>query len=56
MLYLMQYPLSEAAREEAADGRVRGVGVIVSINKLRNDAWKLPDDLLDIAELQVNVP
>lgn len=31
------------------------MAVIVSINKHRNDAWKLPEDILDKAELQVKV-
>lgn len=48
-----QYPLSDLAKREADDGRERGVAVIVSINKQRNDAWNLPEDILDRAELQV---
>lgn len=48
-----KYPLSDLAKEEANDGRERGVAVIVSVNKYRNDAWKLPEDILDKAELQV---
>lgn len=50
-----QYPLPDRVKEEAADGREKGVGVIVSINKNRNDAWKLPDDILDLAEIEVTV-
>lgn len=49
----MQYPLSDLVKEEAGDDRVKGVAVIVSINKQRNDAWTLPEDILDRAELQV---
>lgn len=49
----MQYPLSDLVKSEADDDRERGVAVIVSINKHRNDAWKLPEDILDKAELQV---
>lgn len=48
-----QYPLSERVKEEANDGREKGVAVIVSINKHRNDAWTLPEDILDKVELQV---
>lgn len=48
-----QYPLSDLVKEDAADGREKGVAVIVSINKNRNDAWKLPEDILDLAELEV---
>lgn len=40
-------------KNESDDDRQKGVAVIVSINKLRNDAWKLPEDILDKAELQV---
>lgn len=40
-------------KDEANDGREKGVAVIVSINKHRNDAWTLPEDILDKAELQV---
>lgn len=40
-------------KRDAEDGREKGVGVIVTINKLRNDAWKLPTELLDRAEIQV---
>lgn len=29
--------------------------MIVSINKNRNDAWKLPDDILDLAEIEVTI-
>lgn len=53
LLIPWQYPLSTLAKEEANDGREKGVGVIVSINKQRNDAWKLPEDILDKVELQV---
>lgn len=42
-------------KEEAADGREKGVAVIVSVNKNRNDAWKLPEDILDLAELEVTI-
>lgn len=42
-------------KSETDDGREKGVAVIVSINKHRNDAWKLPEDILDKAELQVKV-
>lgn len=48
-----QYPLTDLVKNESTDGREKGVAVIVSINKLRNDAWKLPEDILDKAELQV---
>lgn len=53
-LIVLQYPLSNLVKEEANDGREKGVAVIVSINKQRNDAWKLPEDILDKAELQVS--
>lgn len=42
-------------KSETGDGREKGVAVIVSINKHRNDAWKLPEDILDKAELQVKM-
>lgn len=51
-----QYPLSDLVKNESNDDRQKGVAVIVSINKLRNDAWKLPEDILDKAELQVSYP
>eukprot|EP00904_Undaria_pinnatifida_P011586 jgi/Undpi1/7558/HiC_scaffold_22.g10031.m1 len=53
---IVEYPLSDLVKSETDDGRERGVAVIVSINKHRNDAWKLPEDILDKAELQVLCP
>ncbi|CAM9258870.1 unnamed protein product, partial [Hapterophycus canaliculatus] len=53
---VVEYPLSELIKNESNDDREKGVAVIVSINKLRNDAWKLPEDILDKAELQVLCP
>eukprot|EP00903_Cladosiphon_okamuranus_P010911 g10307.t1 len=53
---VVEYPLSEMVKNESNDDRQKGVAVIVSINKLRNDAWKLPEDILDKAELQVLCP
>ncbi|CAM9437079.1 unnamed protein product [Pylaiella littoralis] len=53
---VVEYPLSDLVKKESDDDRQRGVAVIVSINKLRNDAWKLPEDILDKAELQVLCP
>lgn len=53
---IVEYPLSDLVKSETDDGREKGVAVIVSINKHRNDAWKLPEDILDKAELQVLCP
>ncbi|CAM9344472.1 unnamed protein product, partial [Ectocarpus fasciculatus] len=53
---VVEYPLTDLVKSESTDGREKGVAVIVSINKLRNDAWKLPEDILDKAELQVLCP
>ncbi|CAM9177834.1 unnamed protein product [Ectocarpus sp. 4 AP-2014] len=53
---VVEYPLTDLVKNESTDGREKGVAVIVSINKLRNDAWKLPEDILDKAELQVLCP
>lgn len=53
---VVEYPLSDLVKNESNDDREKGVAVIVSINKLRNDAWKLPEDILDKAELQVLCP
>eukprot|EP00752_Nemacystus_decipiens_P007844 g7008.t1 len=53
---VVEYPLSDLVKSESNDDREKGVAVIVSINKLRNDAWKLPEDILDKAELQVLCP
>ncbi|CAM9177607.1 unnamed protein product [Laminaria digitata] len=53
---VVEYPLSDLVKSETDDDREKGVAVIVSINKHRNDAWKLPEDILDKAELQVLCP
>ncbi|CAM9541929.1 unnamed protein product, partial [Choristocarpus tenellus] len=53
---VVEYPLTDLVKQESGDGRERGVAVVVSINKDRNDAWQLPEDILNRAELQVLCP
>lgn len=49
---LVEYPLSDLVKSELQDGREKGVGLLVSRNKDRGDAKKLPIELLDLCEIE----
>eukprot|EP00210_Caulerpa_lentillifera_P005719 g5469.t1 len=49
---LVEYPLSEVVKMELQDGRMKGVGLLVSRNKDRGDAKKLPSELLGLCEIE----
>lgn len=48
----MEYPLRAIEREGLGDGRVAGVGLLVGRNMDRGDAAKLPQEQLDLCEIE----
>lgn len=49
---MVEYPLRMVERQELQDGRVAGVGLVVGRNMDRGDAAKLPEDQLDLCEIE----
>ena len=49
---MVEYPLRDIERQELQDGRVAGVGLVVGRNMDRGDAGKLPEDQLDLCEIE----
>ena len=49
---VVEYPLRDVERQELQDGRIAGVGLVVGRNMDRGDAAKLPEDQLDLCEIE----
>ena len=49
---VVEYPLRAIECQELQDGRVAGVGLVVGRNMDRGDAGKLPEDQLDLCEIE----
>ncbi|PRW59130.1 dnaJ-like protein subfamily B member 5-like [Chlorella sorokiniana] len=49
---VVEYPLSQQQRDELQDGRTHGVGLLVGRNCDRGDAAKLPQQVLDLCEIE----
>ncbi|KAI3438697.1 hypothetical protein D9Q98_001117 [Chlorella vulgaris] len=47
-----EYPLSQVVMDELQDGRTHGVGLLLGRNCDRGDAKKLPEEVLDICEVE----
>ncbi|KAL2635635.1 hypothetical protein R1flu_007114 [Riccia fluitans] len=49
---VVEYSLSDAARAQHEDGRLKGVGLVVSRNIDRGDRHKLPLECVDLVEIE----
>ena len=49
---VVEYPLREVEMRDLQDGRIAGVGLVVGRNMDRGDAAKLPEDQLDLCEIE----
>ncbi|CAD7699107.1 unnamed protein product [Ostreobium quekettii] len=49
---VVEYPLSDLVKDDLQDGREKGVGLLVGRNIDRGDADKLPEDVLDMCEIE----
>ena len=49
---MVEYPLREVEMRDLQDGRIAGVGLVVGRNMDRGDAAKLPEDQLDLCEIE----
>lgn len=49
---VVEYPLTSIIKEDLMDGREKGVGLLVGRNADRGDAENLPQEVLDLCEIE----